>query len=154
MAKLERKMEITLPLPEQKFRRFADLRSRLRCGHNGQRSGQDQQRSEEPRLRSREQDRTRSPRSDIRIPQEIGGFPTNQVTNQPFVSPGQGTEGYSKTAGAPQRALIELQQFQLQTKQAHWNVSGTLFHPLQDGGCYVSQVVDLSYSPRSNAEPV
>ena len=125
MAKLERKMEITLPLPEQKFRRFADLRSRLRCGHNGQRSGQDQQRSEEPRLRSREQDRTRSPRSDIRIPQEIGRFPTNQVTNQPFVGPGQGTEGYSKTVGALQRALIELQ-----TKQAHWNVSGTLFHPL------------------------
>jgi hypothetical protein len=35
MAKLERKMEITLPLPEQKFRRLADLRSGLRCGHNG-----------------------------------------------------------------------------------------------------------------------
>jgi hypothetical protein len=35
MAKLERKTEITLPLPEQKFRRFADLRSGLRCGHNG-----------------------------------------------------------------------------------------------------------------------
>jgi hypothetical protein len=33
MAKLERKMEITLPLPEQKFRRFADLWSGLKCGH-------------------------------------------------------------------------------------------------------------------------
>jgi starvation-inducible DNA-binding protein len=130
MAKLERKMEITLPLPEQKFRRFADLRSRLRCGHNGQRSGQDQQRSEESRLRSWEQDRARLPRSDIRIPQEIGRFPTNQVTNRPFLSPGQGTEGYSKAVGALQHALVELQQLQLQTKQAHWNVSGTLFHPL------------------------
>jgi starvation-inducible DNA-binding protein len=100
-----------------------------------QRSGQDQQRSEEPRVRSREreredQERTRSPRSEIRIPQEIGRFPTNQVTNRPFVSPGQGTEGYNKTVGALQRVLIELQQLQLQTKQAHWNVSGTLFHPL------------------------
>jgi hypothetical protein len=26
-------MEITLPLPEQKFRRFADLWSGLKCGH-------------------------------------------------------------------------------------------------------------------------
>ena len=33
MAKLERKMEITLPLPEQKFRRFADPWSGLKCGH-------------------------------------------------------------------------------------------------------------------------
>jgi hypothetical protein len=33
MAKLERKTEITLPLPEQEFRRFADLWSGLKCGH-------------------------------------------------------------------------------------------------------------------------
>jgi starvation-inducible DNA-binding protein len=95
-----------------------------------QRFGQDQQRSEEPRLRGREEERTRSPRSDIRIPRQIGRFPTNQVTNRPFVSAGHGTEGYSKTVGALQRALVELQQLQLQTKQAHWNVSGTLFRPL------------------------
>ena len=98
-----------------------------------QHSGLDQQRgNEEPRLRGREreQDRPRSTRSDIRIRQDIGRFPTNQVTNRPFVSPEQGSEGYSKTVGALQRVLIELQQLQLQTKQAHWNVSGTLFQPL------------------------
>jgi hypothetical protein len=33
MAKPERKMETNLPLPEQKFRRFADLWSGLKCGH-------------------------------------------------------------------------------------------------------------------------
>ena len=99
-----------------------------------QHSGLDQQRgNEEPRLRGREreQDRPRSTRSEIRVPQDIGRFPTNQVTNRPFVSPEQGSEGYSKTVGALQRVLIELQQLQLQTKQAHWNVSGTLFQPLR-----------------------
>jgi starvation-inducible DNA-binding protein len=109
-------------------------RMRIAQGTTGpsQRSGQDQQRGEEPRSRGREQEqeRTRSTRSDIRMGQEIGRFPTNQVTNRPFVSPEQGTEGYNKTVGALQRTLIELQQLQLQTKQAHWNVSGTLFHPL------------------------
>ena len=74
--------------------------------------------------------KTLSPNGEIRIPQDVGRFPTNQVTNRPYVSPEGGAEGYKKTVGALQRTLTELQQLQLQTKQAHWNVSGTLFYPL------------------------
>ena len=77
-----------------------------------------------------EQVRTLSPNGDIRIPQEVGGFPTNQVTDRPFGSPEGGQDGYKETIGALQRTLTELQQLQLQTKQAHWNVSGTLWYPL------------------------
>ena len=33
---------------------------------------------------------------------------------------------------ALQQTLTELQQLQLQTKQAHWNVSGTLYYPLHE----------------------
>jgi starvation-inducible DNA-binding protein len=38
----------------------------------------------------------------------------------------------SKSARALQSTLAELQALQLQTKQAHWNVSGTLFWPLHE----------------------
>ena len=37
---------------------------------------------------------------------------------------------YKKAPAALQSTLTELQQLSLQTKQAHWNVSGTLFYPL------------------------
>jgi len=73
---------------------------------------------------------TLSPQGDIKIPQELGKFPTNAMTDRPFVSPEGGQEGYRKTIAALQRTLTELQQLQLQTKQAHWNVSGTLWYPL------------------------
>ena len=71
-----------------------------------------------------------SPAGPIKPFQELGSFPTNTVTNRPFVGPQQGGEGYRKTVAALQRTLTELQQLQLQEKQAHWNVSGTLWHPL------------------------
>ena len=38
----------------------------------------------------------------------------------------------SASIQALQRTLTELQQLQLQTKQAHWNVSGTLFRSLHE----------------------
>lgn len=38
----------------------------------------------------------------------------------------------TKSARALQATLVELQALQLQTKQAHWNVSGTLFWPLHE----------------------
>ena len=45
---------------------------------------------------------------------------------------GAGTPGTSRSARALQATLIELQALQLQTKQAHWNVSGTLYWPLHE----------------------
>ena len=76
------------------------------------------------------QARSISPGSAIKMFQLLGTFPTNTVTNRPFVGPQQGSEGYKKTVAALQRTLTELQQLQLQLKQSHWNVSGTLFYPL------------------------
>jgi starvation-inducible DNA-binding protein len=38
----------------------------------------------------------------------------------------------SKNARALQSTLVELQALQLQTRQAHWNVSGTLYWPLHE----------------------
>ena len=76
------------------------------------------------------QARSISPGSAIKMFQPLGTFPTNTVTNRPFVGPQQGSEGYKKTVAALQRTLTELQQLQLQLKQSHWNVSGTLFYPL------------------------
>lgn len=74
--------------------------------------------------------RSLSPNATIKMFQPLGKFPTNTVTNHPFVGPQQGSEGYKKTAAALQRTLTELQQLQLQLKQSHWNVSATLFYPL------------------------
>lgn len=71
-----------------------------------------------------------SPNSTIKMFQPLGTFPTNTVTNRPFVGPQQGSEGYQKTVAALQRTLTELQQLQLELKQSHWNVSGTMFYPL------------------------
>ena len=45
----------------------------------------------------------------------------------------------SKSARALQATLVELQALQLQTKQAHWNVSGTLYWPLH-------QMLDAHYT--------
>lgn len=45
----------------------------------------------------------------------------------------------SKSARALQSTLVELQALQLQTKQAHWNVSGTLYWPLH-------QMLDAHYT--------
>ena len=71
-----------------------------------------------------------SPSAPLEAPQETGPFPSNQVTPQPFVSPNGGEEGLRASVKSLQQALTELQQLQLQTKQAHWNVSGTLFRSL------------------------
>lgn len=45
----------------------------------------------------------------------------------------------TKSARALQATLLELQALQLQTKQAHWNVSGTLYWPLH-------QMLDAHYT--------
>ena len=42
----------------------------------------------------------------------------------------EGARATQRSARALQATLVELQALQLQTKQAHWNVSGTLFWPL------------------------
>lgn len=41
-----------------------------------------------------------------------------------------GADGHVKSANALQATLVELQALQLQTRQAHWNVSGALYWPL------------------------
>ena len=75
---------------------------------------------------------SQSPNGTLRPFQPLGSFPTNTVTSRPFVGPQGGQEGMQKTVGALQRTLTELQQLQLQIKQAHWNVSGTLWYPLHE----------------------
>lgn len=86
--------------------------------------GSDARPNQAPRARSV------SPGATMRQFQPLGSFPTNTVTNRPFVGPQQGGEGYQKTVGALQKTLTELQQLQLQLKQSHWNVSGTLWYTL------------------------
>lgn len=76
--------------------------------------------------------KTLSPQAKVAIPQPLGSFPTNEVTNRPYVSPEGGQEGYKKTIAALQRTLTELQQLGLQIKQAHWNVSGSHFYSLHE----------------------
>ena len=71
-----------------------------------------------------------SPGDAVKQFQPLGSFPTNTVTDRPFVGPQQGNEGYRTTVAALQKTLTELQQLKLQAKQSHWNVSGTLWHPL------------------------
>lgn len=44
--------------------------------------------------------------------------------------PAAGTDDLQKSVAALQNTLTELQALQLQTKQAHWNVSGTLWYTL------------------------
>jgi len=59
-----------------------------------------------------------------------GGFPQNSVTDREHGGPQAAAQRAS--IQALQQTLTELQQLQLQTKQAHWNVSGTLFYPLHE----------------------
>lgn len=61
---------------------------------------------------------------------QTGPFPLNSVTDGVHSGP-QGGDLRPSTM-ALQQTLTELQQLQLQTKQAHWNVSGTLFYPLHE----------------------
>ena len=73
-----------------------------------------------------------SPHAGMREFQPLGSYPTNTVTNRPFVGPQEGSDGYKTTVAALQRTLTELQQLQLEQKQAHWNVSGTLWLTLHE----------------------
>jgi len=59
-----------------------------------------------------------------------GSFPLNSVSDRVHGGP-QGADQRASIQ-ALQQTLTELQQLQLQTKQAHWNVSGTLFYPLHE----------------------
>lgn len=61
---------------------------------------------------------------------QTGPFPLNSVTDREHDGP-QGA-ALRASVQALQQTLTELQQLQLQTKQAHWNVSGTLFYPLHE----------------------
>ena len=59
---------------------------------------------------------------------QVSQVPNNQVTNRVHDGP-QGNQ-LAPSIQALQTTLTELQQLQLQLKQAHWNVSGTLFYTL------------------------
>ncbi|KQN33112.1 Dps family protein [Sphingomonas sp. Leaf38] len=61
---------------------------------------------------------------------QTGPFPLNSVTDRVHSGPQAGD--LRNSIQALQQALTELQQLQLQTKQAHWNVSGTLYYPLHE----------------------
>ena len=71
-----------------------------------------------------------SDRAPIRQFQPAAPFPSNPTTNLPFAGPDANSDGQRTTVAAAQRVLIELQQLVSQTKQAHWNVSGTLWYVL------------------------
>ncbi len=78
------------------------------------------------------------PSTNVNTPQPNVGQPTAQNTNTtsplpynvPSGLPSAGTENLKKSVDALQNTLTELQDLQLQVKQAHWNVSGTLFYTL------------------------
>lgn len=61
---------------------------------------------------------------------QAGRFPQNDLTNR--LHDGPTNQAQAASVAALQRTLTELQQLQLQTKQAHWNVSGTLFWSLHN----------------------
>ena len=73
-----------------------------------------------------------SPDASPKMFQPVGSFPTNVITNRPFVGPQGGVDGLRKDVAALQRTLTELQQLQLQVKQAHWNVSGAGFYQIHE----------------------
>ncbi len=66
----------------------------------------------------------------VSIPQATGSFPENETTTLPVIVTKGGDVAFKKDVAALQRTLTELQQLSLQLKQAHWNVSGTLYYPL------------------------
>lgn len=71
-----------------------------------------------------------SSQTQVTSKQPPGAFPTNERSGQPVIELGAGDDGMKKDVGALQQTLTELQQLKLQTKQAHWNASGTLYYPL------------------------
>lgn len=71
-----------------------------------------------------------SSQTQVTSQQPLGPFPTNEASRQPVIDLGLGEDGMKKDVAALQQTLTELQQLQLQTKQAHWNASGTLYYPL------------------------
>lgn len=71
-----------------------------------------------------------SSQTQVTSRQSLGAFPTNEISRQPVIDLGAGEDGVKKDITALQQTLTELQQLQLQTKQAHWNASGTLYYPL------------------------
>ncbi|MGY2894406.1 Dps family protein [Deinococcus sp. UYEF24] len=95
------------------------------------------------------------PATNTNTPAAQTGQPTaqNTGTNSPLPYnrasglPSAGTDDLKKSVMALQTTLTELQALQLQTKQAHWNVSGTLFYTqhelLQDHYEGVSKYADM-----------
>ncbi|WP_424952770.1 Dps family protein [Deinococcus sp.] len=83
---------------------------------------------------------TQVPATNIDKPGATTGQPTAQNTGTasplPYNSasnlPAAGTDDRQKSVAALQNTLTELQALQLQTKQAHWNVSGTLWYTLHE----------------------
>jgi starvation-inducible DNA-binding protein len=80
------------------------------------------------------------PVTNTNAPATTPGQPTAQNTgtasplpyNQATKLPSAGTEDLKQSIAALQNTLTELQALQLQTKQAHWNVSGTLWYTLHE----------------------
>lgn len=62
---------------------------------------------------------------------QTGPFPLNSVTDREHDGPQGGAEQRASVE-ALQQTLTELQQLQLQIKQAHWNVSGSIFYSLHE----------------------
>ncbi len=95
------------------------------------------------------------PATNTNTPGPQTGQPTaqNTGTNSPLPYnrasglPSAGTDDLKKSVMALQTTLTELQALQLQTKQAHWNVSGTLFYAqhelLQDHYDGLSKYADM-----------
>jgi starvation-inducible DNA-binding protein len=80
------------------------------------------------------------PATNVNQPEPATGQPTSQNTgtgsplpyNQATRLPSAGTDDLKQSISALQNTLTELQALQLQTKQAHWNVSGTLWYTLHE----------------------
>lgn len=80
------------------------------------------------------------PSTNVNTPAAATGQSTAQNTgtasplpyNRATTLPSSGTTDLKKSVQALQNTLTELQALQLQTKQAHWNVSGTLWYTLHE----------------------
>ncbi|MGB3786813.1 MAG: DNA starvation/stationary phase protection protein [Phormidesmis sp.] len=59
-------------------------------------------------------------------------LPAQAQVNTQTQLPTSSTSDHQASINALQATLTELQALQLQTKQAHWNVSGTLYYPLHE----------------------